>query len=125
MRLFPPPYNPLAMTPMEKKLSQNPIIWIIISLPLAIIPALMLPKGIVCWLVIPIIILLIPIIGDIVQAGAYIWAIIRLFTTPFTVISFLFTLALLAYLYLVVLKWFLNGPYVRIMEARAERKYKE
>ena len=125
MRLLPPRYDPLTMTPTERALSSNPILWIIISLALAVFPALMLPKGIICWLVVPVVILFVPIIGDIVQVVAYIWALIRLFTTPFTIISILFIVALLAYLYLVVLKWFLNGPFVSIMEARAERRNRE
>lgn len=106
---------------IEMKLYRKPLIWMLISLFLAFAPAVMLPKGLLTWLIIPVVILFIPHIGSAIQAIIYVWAIVRLFIKPFSWVSVIFILSILCYFYFVVMKFLINTVYIKIMEYRAGR----
>lgn len=109
MKLFPPPYDPLKMSPMEKQLANNGgVRWMLISIIIALFPVLMLSKGWAASLILLFVIWFIPFFGDIFQFGVVLWAIIKLFTTSFSIISVLFILSLIVYLLFVIFPFLLN-----------------
>lgn len=110
MKLLPPPYNPLKMSPMEKKLVSNGgFRWILISLTTSIIPILMISKGWIISLAILFIIWFVPILGNIIQFGVMVWAVVQLFMTSFTLISALFLLSLIVYFVFIISPFFINN----------------
>lgn len=110
IKLLPPPYNPLKMSPMEKKLVSNGgFRWILISLTTSIIPILMISKGWIISLAILFIIWFVPFLGNIIQFGVMVWAVVQLFMTSFTLISALFLLSLIVYFVFIISPFFINN----------------
>lgn len=95
---------------MEKKLVSNGgFRWILISLTTSIIPILMISKGWIISLAILFIIWFVPFLGNIIQFGVMVWAVVQLFMTSFTLISALFLLSLIVYFVFIISPFFINN----------------
>lgn len=123
MRLIPPSYS-VTYSVMDYPESQRMLLrnggipWILLSVFLAIVPTLMLPIGVIPKIVVILVVLLIPVVGEIIQFVSIIWGLVVLFTSTFTILSLLFIVAVIAHFWFVFSPFFANNILMFILEHR-------